>query len=188
MKQNKAQSQVLQFRLSVLDVKPEIWRLMLVSIDITLARLHEILQILMGWQNHHLYAFVIDGKRYAPHNEIDGDKGKSNLIGTNLSSLFKKNAKDITYEYDFGDRWEIELHVESTKGTIGEELSAECIEGGRHGPVEDSGGSRGYMEKIKIFRNPQYKSYQQMREWIGPKFDPEAFSLAEANELLKTIG
>jgi hypothetical protein len=141
----------------------------------------------MGWQNHHLYAFVIDGKRYAPRNADDGDMGKGNLIGTKLSSLFKRAAMDMTYEYDFGDRWEIELHVEASKGTISQDVSAECIEGCRHGPVEDSGGSRGYMEKIKIFRNPQHKSYQQVREWMGPKFDPEAFSLVETNELLKVV-
>ena len=80
MKQNKAQSQIMQFRLSVKDVKPEIWRKFLVSSDITLARLHTILQVLMGWRNHHLYAFVIDEKRYSPPNEDDDDIGKSNSI------------------------------------------------------------------------------------------------------------
>jgi hypothetical protein len=159
-----------------------------VSTDITLAGLHKILQVLMGWQNHHLYAFVIDGKRYAPRHEDDGDVGKPNLIGTKLSRLVKKPAQAITYEYDFGDRWEVELHIESAKHMIGQQLSAECIEGCRHGPVEDSGGSRGYMEKIRIFRNPQHKAYHQVREWIGPDFDPEAFNLAETNELLKAIG
>ena len=158
------------------------------STDTTLARLHSILQVLMGWQDHHLYAFVIDGKRYFPRHEDDGDIGKANVIGTKLSSFFKKTAKVITYEYDFGDRWELELHVESTKDTIGQKLSAECLEGCRRGPVEDSGGSRGYMEKIKIFRNPQHKAYHQIRDWIGPNFDPEAFNLAETNELLKAIG
>jgi hypothetical protein len=48
MKQNTVWSPVLQFRLSVLDVKPEISRTVLVSADITLARLHSILQALMG--------------------------------------------------------------------------------------------------------------------------------------------
>jgi hypothetical protein len=187
MKQNKARPPILQFRLSVLDVKPEISRTVLVSTDVTLARLHSILQALMGWQNHHLYAFVIDGKRYAPRHEDDGDVGKANLIGTRLSSLFRKTAKVITYEYGFGDRWEIEIHIESTKDTIGQERSAECIEGRRHGPVEDSGGSRGYMEKVRIYRNPQHKAYQQIREWIGPNFDPEEFDLAETNERLKAI-
>jgi hypothetical protein len=159
-----------------------------VSTDVTLARLHEILQVLMGWNNQHLYAFVVDGKRYSPRQEDDGDVGNANLIQTRLSSLSINQASVFTYEYDFGDRWEIELYMESTVDMMGQKLSAECLEGCRHGPVEDSGGSRGYMEKIRIFRNPQHRAYQQTREWIGPKFDPEAFSLTETNVLLKAMG
>ncbi len=188
MKQNNGRPPILQFRLSVMEIKPEIWRLARVSSSITLAQLHTILQVLMGWQDHHLYAFVIDEKRYAPRHEDDGDLGKGNVIETKLSSLFKKTPKVITYEYDFGDRWEVQISVESTQDRIEQNQSAECLEGCRHGPVEDSGGSRGYMEKIKIFRNPQHKGYQRIREWIGPSFDPEAFDLVETNELLRKIG
>jgi hypothetical protein len=187
MKRHKTPSSTLQFRLSVTGVKPEIWRLLLVSSDTTLAQLHIILQILMGWQARHLYAFVIDGKRYSPPHEDDGNVGKSNLIGTRLSSVLKDSATTITYEYDFGDRWEIELHMAPMPDQVDRKQSAECIEGCRHGPAEDSGGSRGYMEKIQIFSNPEHKRYQQIREKMGPDFNPEAFDLLETNELLKNM-
>jgi hypothetical protein len=187
MMKNTARSRVLQLRLAVRDVKPEIWRTVLVSSDTTLAGLHRVLQALMGWQNHHLYAFVIDGKRYFPRFEDDVDQSRGSVIGTKLSSLFKKAEKVFTYEYDFGDCWEIELRNEAERDMIGHKVAAECIDGGRHGPVEDSGGSRGYMEKIRIYGNPQHKAYQQIRNWIGPNFDPESFNLAEANKLLKAF-
>jgi hypothetical protein len=44
------------------------------------------------------------------------------------------------------------------------------------------------MEKAKIYGNPRHKRYQEIREFIGPKFDPEAFDLEQTNEMLKEIG
>jgi hypothetical protein len=178
---------MLQFRLSVKDVKPEIWRKLLVSSDITLARLHTVLQVLMGWRDNHLYAFVIDEKRYSPPSELDEGRGMTNSIRTKLSNM-PKDGKVFTYEYDFGDGWEIELCNEPKNDNFQQKQLTECIEGSRHGPVEDSGGSRGYMEKAKIYGNPRHKRYQEIREFIGPKFDPEAFDLEQTNEMLKEIG
>jgi hypothetical protein len=188
MKQNKSLSRTLQFRLSVRDVKPEIWRTLMVSSDITLARLHAILQVLMGWRDNHLYAFVIKEKRYCPPSEHDRGIGKQNSIRTKLSNILAKDAKVITYEYDFGDRWEIELCNEPKDDSFRQKQSIECIEGFRHGPVEDSGGSREYMEKAKIYCNPRHKRYQEIREFFGPRFDPEAFDLRKVNEMLKELG
>jgi hypothetical protein len=188
MKQIKARGSTLQFRITVKDVRPEIWRKLLVPSDITLEKLHTILQILMGWRNYHLYAFVINEKRYYPPNENYNDIGKKNSIQTRLSSIFPKTSGPITYEYDFGDGWVIELCSEPKDDVVKQNQSAECIEGSRHGPVEDSGGSRGYMEKVKIYGNPQHKRYMEIRELIGPKFDAEAFSLRQTNEALKEVG
>ena len=77
MKKSKIKPQLLQFRLSVKDVKPEIWRKLLVSEDVTLSKLHSILQVLMGWSGRHYYAFVINEKRYSSVAEND-ETNKSN--------------------------------------------------------------------------------------------------------------
>jgi hypothetical protein len=188
MKQIKAHASSLQFRVSVRDVRPEIWRKLLVSSDITLEKLHTVLQVLMGWRNHHLYAFVIDQKRYYPPNENYEDIGRNNSIQTKLSKVLRKTLSSITYEYDFGDGWVIELCSELKNDSLQQNQFAECIEGSRHGPAEDSGGSRGYMEKVKIYGNPQHKRHLEIRELIGPKFDPEAFDLLQTNETLKEVG
>jgi hypothetical protein len=187
MKQRKTQSGMLQFRLSVKDVEPEIWRKILVSSDTTLAKLHSILQVLMGWSDNHLYAFVIDRKRYSPPTEYDDVVAKGNSVSTKLSTISAKDAKLITYEYDFGDCWEIQLCIEPGHDGFQRKQSAECIAGSRHGPIEDSGGSRGYMDKTKIYGNPQHKHHLEVRKLIGPNFDPEAFDLIQTNEMLKAI-
>jgi hypothetical protein len=186
MKQTKTLTPMLQLRLSVKDVKPEIWRKLLVSSDITLERLHSILQVLMGWRNVHLYAFVINKKRYSPPNEVD-DLRKRKSIQTRLSTVYAKNAEPFTYEYDFGDGWEVEVHSESILNHFQEKQLPQCLEGRRHGPAEDTGGSRGYMEKANIYNNPQHRRYQEIRKLIGPGFDPEKFDLIHTNEILREI-
>ncbi|MGA2480276.1 MAG: plasmid pRiA4b ORF-3 family protein [Spirochaetia bacterium] len=188
MKQDKTWSQTLQLRISVKDVKPEIWRKLLVSSDITLARLHAILQVLMGWRDNHLYAFVIDEKRYSPPSEHDKEIGKQYSIRTKLSRIFGKGVVAVTYEYDFGDRWEIDVCNEPRSDGFQQRQPTECIEGCRHGPIEDSGGSREYMEKVRIYGNPRHKRYHEVREFVGPMFDPESFNLRQTNEMLKELG
>ena len=187
MKQANSLPPILQFRLSVKDVKPEIWRKLLVSSDTTLERLHKILQVLMGWRDKHLYAFVINEKRYSPPNENDDDIGKHNSIKAKLSGLFTKKTEAITYEYDFGDGWQIDLFREPLSEEYQQKQTTECFEGSRHGPAEDTGGSRGYMEKSKIYDNPQHRRYLEIRKLIGPNFDAEAFDLTQINERLRGI-
>jgi hypothetical protein len=178
---------MLQFRVSVKDVKPEIWRRVLVSSDTSLSSLHSIMQILMGWNDNHLYAFVIGKKRYSPATGDDDVVARRNSIKTKLSSISAENAKLITYEYDFGDRWEVQLCSEPRRDGVQLEASVECIDGSRHGPIEDSGGWRGYMEKTKMYSNPQHKHHLEVRKMIGPDFDSEAFDIAKTNRLLNVI-
>ena len=45
---------IYQFRLSIKDISPAIWRRVLVRSDSTLADLHYIIQILMSWSNFYL--------------------------------------------------------------------------------------------------------------------------------------
>jgi hypothetical protein len=188
MKQQKVLPKNLLFRLSVKGVLPEIWRKFKVSTDITLAQLHSIVQVLMGWGDRHLYAFVIDAKRYSSPSDVDDDVENRSQIKTKLSSILTGNLKAFTYEYDFGDGWQIELCYEPIDDDFQVRRFAECIDGSRHGPVEDSGGSRGYMEKASIYRNPQHRRYQDIREMIGSGFDSEAFDVTRTNAMLKAIG
>ena len=112
MKPSSVLPKSILFRLSVKDVVPEIWRRLLVSSDITLAGLHSALQVLMGWGDRHLYAFMVDANRYASPSDSDETLENRNMIRTKLSSLVGSDSIGIIYEYDFGDRWQIALGIE----------------------------------------------------------------------------
>jgi hypothetical protein len=52
-----------QLKITLNGINPPIWRRLLVSENITLYKLHHIIQITMGWSNAHLYWFgEIDSK------------------------------------------------------------------------------------------------------------------------------
>ena len=45
----------------------------------------------------------------------------------------------------------------------------------------------GYADLLKIIRNPKDKEYESMMEWLGGKFDPEAFDRNKINKYLRKL-
>ena len=70
---------LLQLRIELAGIKPAIWRRIVVPESITLARLHHVIQGVMGWHGGHLHEFEIAGERYGiPDPEFDwGDPPRS---------------------------------------------------------------------------------------------------------------
>src|SRR5262245_60305503 len=63
-------TQIFQLKVQLRNVRPPIWRRLLVPSDMTLADLHDVIQTAMGWTNTHLHEFEIDGMSYG---EPDAD-------------------------------------------------------------------------------------------------------------------
>jgi Plasmid pRiA4b ORF-3-like protein len=59
---------VYQLKVALIGISPMIWRRLQVSGDSTLADLHYILQIAMGWSDDHLNQFTIHGKQYGVYH------------------------------------------------------------------------------------------------------------------------
>ena len=55
---------IYQLKVVLQGLSPMIWRRLLVCGDSTIADLHYIIQIAMGWSGDHLHQFRIHGKRY----------------------------------------------------------------------------------------------------------------------------
>ena len=187
MGKSKTYPPILQILVSVVGIEPRIWRRLLLRCDTTLARLHKVLQVLMGWSDCHLYDFIAGERRFSPPNPENPDNEKHGSVRTKITSVFAKGVDVVTYEYDFGDEWEVEVRLEAKVDNLKQTTWAICTDGARHGPVEDSGGPRGYKEKIEVLKNPKHKRHLKVREWIGPDFDPEEFDLVELNEMLKEL-
>src|SRR5271169_2251352 len=57
---------IYQFKVALIGITPPIWRRAQVTGDYTLAQLHRVLQVVMGWENYHLYMFRMGSKKYGP--------------------------------------------------------------------------------------------------------------------------
>lgn len=84
------------------SIKPPIWRRIQVPGNITLYRLHKILQVAMSWYNYHLYQFIIDGTYYSNPDD-EGLMEVKNAQRKKLRDVVDQEKKKFIYEYDFGD-------------------------------------------------------------------------------------
>ena len=175
---------IYQIRVSLRDVRPEIWRRILVRSDVSLARFHKVLQALMGWYDYHLYQFKIGEKIHAPPSEEDDDHGRRDSVRIELSTVLGRGVDNFLYEYDFGDGWEVEIQLEETLPPSKQMWDAVCVDGARHGPQEDCGGPFGYQDMVAALRKGSGQRYEEITEWIGKDFNPEKFDTSEMNLVL----
>jgi hypothetical protein len=102
-----AAERVFQFKITLLDSRPPIWRSIQVK-DCTLDKLHEHIQTAMGWTNSHLNHFHIGERPYGDpdlmHENYD-EFGYKDSTNTRISDILPKTGRRFRfdYEYDFGD-------------------------------------------------------------------------------------
>jgi hypothetical protein len=179
-------SSIYQIKVTLKDSHPSIWRRIQAPGDILLSRLHAVLQIVMGWTNSHLHHFKAGGRYYGEPNPefadmievIDERHVRLSQIASNVKARF-------VYEYDFGDSWEHELVVEKILPPEVGTQYPRCMDGECACPPEDVGGVWGYQEFLEAMRDPQHPEHEDMVEWIGGEFDPQAFDLRGVNGALQ---
>ncbi|MDZ4687852.1 MAG: plasmid pRiA4b ORF-3 family protein [Planctomycetaceae bacterium] len=180
-------STVYQFKITLIDSKPPIWRRIQVA-DCTLDKLHEHIQTAMGWTNSHLHQFEIFEKRYGnPELLDDGFDGFTSVDSTKtkLSQIVPNAGKRFrfTYEYDFGDGWAHEILFEGTpKKELGTK-SPLCLEGERACPPEDVGGMGGFYDFLEALADPEHERHDEFMEW-GGGFDPKEFDAKQATKAM----
>ena len=177
-------SQSYQLKVTLKDSDPAIWRRIAVPEDMTLARLHAVLQISMGWENDHMHAFRVGKQQFGERGMLDGAKDESKVC---LSEVFAKVGSKIVYEYDFGDSWEHDIVLEAKLSETAQVAAPVCVEGQRACPPEDCGGIYGYADMLEAISDKKHPEYKQLREWLGGPFDPERFDPRAVNNRLKQL-
>lgn len=174
-----------QIKVTLKHFRPPIWRRIEVISDMTLKDLHHIIQDAMGWEDCHLHQFTIMGVFYGPP-EPDSFSDTENENRVKLSKVVTKEKAKFAYEYDFGDSWEHEILVEKILPVDQEKKYPVCTGGKRACPPEDIGGVWGYAEFLEAIHDPAHPEHEDMTEWIGGDFDPEAFDMKEVNKYLQS--
>lgn len=176
---------VLQLRLALLYVEPEVWRRLLVPGGVRLHRLHEMFQAGMGWTDSHLHNFRIGDELYGMQFDDYADEELDETTVTVTGTVGKIDR--FFYDYDFGDGWEHEIVVEETTSFPFGLKYAVCLEGARACPPENVGGPPGYEEFRKVISDPSHRDFERITAWSGGSFDPAVFSLAECNIALQRL-
>jgi hypothetical protein len=179
---------IYQVKVTLKDSKPPIWRRIQVHSDVTLEKLHYILQTVMGWTDSHLHMFAIGGEHYGPtESDPTGELEMENERRVRLAEVVSGVGARFVYEYDFGDSWEHTLQVEKVLPPEPGARYPVCLAGKRASPPEDVGGVWGYTEFLEAIRNPEHPEHDDWLEWVGGDFDPEAVNLEDLNQELGSL-
>jgi len=180
-------SYVYQIQIALKGIRPKIWRRVLVSSDMLLSDFHKVIQSSMGWLNMHLHQFIIDDVFYTLNDGADdwGEVDEVDYTGMKLSDFLACEKDKIIYEYDYGDSWEHEIILEKILNEEDVSVHPVCIKGKNYCPPENSGGAWGYMDMLKILKNPKHKDYKSFIDYYGEHFDPKEFDIDFVNELLE---
>jgi hypothetical protein len=188
MAKTKQTGDVYQLKITLQRIKPPVWRRVVVK-DCTLAKLHDIIQTVMGWEDYHLHEFEIGGERYGDpaqwEDDFGGDMEVASERKVKLSQLAGKGVKKFRYTYDLGDSWDHQIQIEKVLAPEAGVGNPRCTGGARACPPEDCGGAWGYGDFLEAIKNPNHEQHEELLEWIGGNFDPEAFDSEAVNKLLR---
>ena len=171
---------IYQFKITLRDSKPPIWRRIQVPDTYTFWDLHIAIQDVFGWSDYHLHEFEMihpSSKRKVRIGFPDEDFGRDILPNwkQKISDYFSMENKKSDYLYDFGDSREHEITLEKILASEKGVNYPKCVKGKRACPPEDCGGIWGYEEFLEAIKDPEHEQHNEMLEWIGEEFDPEYF-------------
>lgn len=109
-----------------------------------------------------------------------------------VGKVFAKVGSKASYEYDFGDGWEHKIECVGRSESSTTEVLPLVASGKNACPPDDCGGPGGYMELVRVLKDPQHKYHNERKEWVqnvmGVKdFNPKKYSVDAVNENLRKI-
>jgi hypothetical protein len=179
--------EILQLKIYLLGIEPQIHRTIQVPATITLRNLHRIIQRVMEWQEYHLYQFVKDERSFGPKSKVFDMPEVKNDKSVPVIELLAKPRHKMFYEYDFGDGWLHEILLQKILPTEEGVRYPVCIDGKHAGPPEDSGGPPGYCDLLVALDDPEHEGHDDAKGWLGADYDPASFDLETINRRLRRI-
>jgi hypothetical protein len=193
--------------------RPAIWRRVQVSSAATLEEIHEVIQIIMGWENAHLHEFTVpppgqlslktrrartEAISYGPFVDPLGqslewfDDEQGDEATAVLSEVIPMPKTHFLYTYDMGDNWEHDIVLEKILSADPDGAYPTCIAGERNGPLEDCGGIWGYEEMLAILADPKHEEHKDRKTWLKDVFGvrswpAETFDFDGINKRLKKL-
>ena len=179
-------NKVYQFKITLKDTKPPIWRRIQVPETHSFWDLHVAIQNAMGWEDCHIHEFEMVNLSIGTKVTIGAQEQISGWGRKTMSERRQKIAdwfsmenRSASYTYDFGDNWEHRILLEKILPRDANTKYPTCIAGKRSCPPEDCGGVWGYKRLLEAIRDPDHEEHEETLEWVGEEFDPEYFEAGE---------
>ena len=177
-------SRTYQLKIQLMHSKPPIWRRVLVPATMKLSRLHDVIQIAMGWTDSHMHQYEL-GERIIGIPDPDFDfREVEDERKLTVRDVLQREKHRIDYVYDFGDDWRHRITLEKILPHKPDFPLPLCLKGRGACPPEDIGGMWGYQEFLRILQDPEHPEHAEFRDGLPDGFDPDAFDLEETNALL----
>ncbi|MBI3775903.1 MAG: plasmid pRiA4b ORF-3 family protein [Gammaproteobacteria bacterium] len=141
---------IYQIKVTLQNLDLPVWRRIQVKSDTRLDQLHDVLQIVMGWENDHLHGFRAGRNNYGEPDPLGNTVDERKVRLADIAGVGDK----LIYEYDFGDSWEHELNIEKVLEPEPSVHYPVCLAGARACPPEDCGGTYGYKNLLEVLRDP----------------------------------
>ena len=171
---------IARLKITLEGIEPVVSRTLEVPVDIRLERLHLVIQAAMGWENYHLYEFMVGDTRWGlPDPDFGTDAlpvAKSRLADVASNA----GTAPIRYIYDFGDNWVHRIDAQTIGDPAPGNLYPRLTDIIGRCPPEDVGGLPGYEDFLDAVSDPNHPEHENMIRWAGGPFDPH---VPDADEL-----
>ncbi len=170
--------QIAHVSIKLDGVTPEVSRIVAVPLGIHLDMLHLVIQAAMGWSSSHLWLFDARGCSWGvPDPDFGGDSVGDAGRTTLIDMIADIGTNRFEYVYDFGDHWSHTITIVKPMPAPPGVAYPLLIAAVGRCPLEDSGGPSGYMDLLKVLRDPHHPRRKDALDWPGPGFDPTAVDL-----------
>ena len=183
----RAAARVLCLRLVVAGTQPRVWRRILVLETMWLSRLHDAIQIAFDWFDYQTHVFALDDLKFGNPVKRDDLLAEDDRDVT-LGDLNLAHRDRMTYDYQFGEGWRVDIRVEKTAAAGKGVRYPTCVAGERAGPPEDCGGLESYHDMLACIKEPASDLGREWLGWLGPEYDPSVCDLDKVNQALRKLG
>lgn len=173
-----------QLKIQVKNIKPSVYRTIIVPDNISFLKLHEYIQELFGLDNYHLWSFSYKDSLNDILISLDDDDMtlffndkvmKANK--TKLNQVLQREKQKVEYWYDFGDDWRMAVEVQKIlqKDTLPKNVDKIPHILKMQGPMllEDVGGPYIFMDIMYLYNILKNKEtipkaeLQEFREYVA---------------------
>ncbi len=183
----RAAARLLCLRLVVAGTQPRVWRRLLVLETMWLSRLHDSIQIALDWFDYQTHVFALDDLKFGNPVKRD-DLLVEDDRDVTLGDLNLAHRDRMTYDYQFGEGWRVDIRVEKAAAAAKGVRYPACVAGERAGPPEDCGGLEAYHDMLACLKEPASDLGREWLGWLGPEYDPGVCDLDKVNQALRKLG